>query len=44
MPQSVNIVSDSFLRKILAAYTDHIPLNLDVTFYMSVEGLTIIGI
>ena len=44
MPQSANIESDSSLRKISAVYVDYILLNLDVTFCMSVEGLTIIGI
>jgi len=44
MPQSVDIESDSSQRKTSAVYVDLIPLNPDIIFYMSVEGLTIIEI
>jgi len=44
MLQSVNIDSDSSLGKISVVYVDYILLNQGITSFMSVKGLTIIGI
>jgi len=41
---SLNIESGSSQGKTSAVHADLIPLNPDITFYMSVGGLTIIGI
>jgi len=44
MLQLVSIDLDSFLGRNLDVYMDYIPLNLDVTFFMNVEGLMNTGI
>jgi len=44
MLQLTSINLDSFLGRNLGVYTDYIPLNLDVTFFMNVEGLMDTGI
>jgi len=44
MLQLVSIDLDSFLGKNLDVYVDYIPLNLDVTFFINVEGSTDTGI
>ena len=40
MLQLVSIDLNSFLERNLGVYADYILLNLDVTFFMNVKGLT----
>jgi len=44
MLQLVNIDLDSFLGRSLNIHVDRIPLNQDITFFMSVVGLMDTGI
>ena len=44
MLQLVSIDLDSFLGRSLGVHVDYIPLNLDITFFMNVEGLMNTGI
>ena len=44
MLQLTSIDLDSFLGRSLNVHADHIPLNQDITFFMSIVGLTDTGI
>jgi len=44
MLQLVSIDLDSFLERSLNTHMDHIPSNQDITFFISMVGLTDTGI